>query len=172
VFDLDETLIHCLNEFEEEVEPCDAKIPIQMQTKIENAYIYIRPYLRECLEEANKHFEVVIFTAAHQRYADPIIDYIDPTNTLIQHRLYRDSCIEVIPKKKYLKDLRIFKNRPLSKIVIVDNAVYSFGSTLSNGIPIAPFFYDKEDIEFLHLIKYLRMLAKNDDVRKCNRKAF
>jgi CTD small phosphatase-like protein 2 len=52
----------------------------------------------------------------------------------------------------YVKDLRIFEpSRRLEDIVIVDNAVYSFGYQLENGIPIIPFYDDKKDEELLHL---------------------
>jgi len=50
----------------------------------------------------------------------------------------------------YIKDLRIIKNRSLKDIVIVDNAVYSFGFRLDNGIPIPSFYEDQKDEEMLH----------------------
>jgi len=51
-----------------------------------------------------------------------------------------------------VKDLRIFEHlRSLSDMVLVDNAVYSFGYQLENGIPIIPFYEDKDDEELLHL---------------------
>ena len=43
----------------------------------------IRPYALECLREANKHYEVAIFTAGYDWYANPIIDYLDPTGQLV-----------------------------------------------------------------------------------------
>ncbi len=72
----------------------------------------------------------------------------------------------------FIKDLRIIKNRNLRDVVIVDNAVYSFGLQLENGIPILPFYSDKGDQELLHLIYYLECLAKFKDVREQNRLAF
>lgn len=39
--------------------------------------------------QAHKYFEIVIFTAGVQDYADPLIDLIDP-NRLISRRHYRD----------------------------------------------------------------------------------
>ena len=68
--------------------------------------------------------------------------------------------------------MRIFKNRDLSDIVLVDNAVYSFGFQLSNGIPIIPFYNNQEDEELLHLINYLNTLSCFEDMRKQNEKAF
>lgn len=38
----------------------------------------IRPYALECLRTANKYYEVAIFTAGFDWYANPIIDYLDP----------------------------------------------------------------------------------------------
>jgi CTD small phosphatase-like protein 2 len=88
-------------------------------------------------------------------------------------RLYRDSCIRTADGV-YVKDLRIFENCiNLEDIVIVDNAVYSFGYQLENGIPIIPFYDDKEDEELLHLMQYLECLVKNGgDIREHNKRAF
>jgi CTD small phosphatase-like protein 2 len=99
-----------------------------------------------------------VFTASHQSYADVVLDYLDPNRELIEYRLYRDSCIKT-EEGVYIKDLRIIKNRNLKDVVIVDNAVYSFGYQLNNGIPILPFYDDKSDEEMLHLIYYLKCLS-------------
>ena len=57
-------------------------------------------------------------------------------------------------------------------MIIVDNAVYSFGSQLSNGIPITPFKDDKEDSEFLCLMNYLEAIKDEEDMRIPNKAAF
>lgn len=38
----------------------------------------IRPYTHEMLKEVNKYYEVAVFTASHEFYADEILNYIDP----------------------------------------------------------------------------------------------
>ena len=43
----------------------------------------IRPYALDCLKVANKYFEVAVFTAGHDWYANPVIDYLDPEGKLI-----------------------------------------------------------------------------------------
>ena len=90
------------------------------------AGINVRPYAIECLKEANKKYQVAVFTASHKFYADVVLDYLDPTGELIHYRMYRDSCFQT-EDGVYIKDLRIIKNRELRDMVIVDNAVYSFG---------------------------------------------
>lgn len=43
----------------------------------------IRPFAIECLKMANKYYEVAIFTAGYDWYANPIIDYLDPSKELV-----------------------------------------------------------------------------------------
>ena len=68
-----------------------------------------------------------------------------------------------------MKDLRIFDDRDLRYVVIVDNSVYSFAFQIDNGIPIIPFYNDKADEEMLHFVYYLNCLAGVEDVREQNR---
>ena len=121
IFDLDETLVHCV----ESVENCDATIEIQIPGgEAVRAGLNIRPFALECLTYAARHFEVAIFTASHQCYADVVLNLLDPTGTLISHRLYRDNCVQT--EGLFIKDLRILENWDLNDVVLVDNASYSF----------------------------------------------
>lgn len=71
-----------------------------------------------------------------------------------------------------MKDLRIIGNRRLEDLILVDNAVLCFALQLTNGVPILPFFTDKQDDELVHLLYYLESIAECDDVRVRNREAF
>lgn len=113
----------------------------------------------ECLEFAHRHFEVIVFTASHRAYADAVLDYLDPHQEFIDYRLYREHCVQT-KHKIYMKDLRVLANRDLRKVTIIDNHVYSFGFQLDNGIPILPFYSDKNDIELNLLISYFKKLLK------------
>lgn len=44
----------------------------------------------------------------------------------------------------FIKDLRIF-NIPLSDVVLIDNAAYSYFFQLDNGIPIIPYYHGEND---------------------------
>ncbi len=168
LFDLDETLAHCVRHKNLMKEP-DVFLNVPTPSgKILKAGFNIRPFCHEILECANKYFEVCVFTASNKEYADTILDYIDPTGQLIQHRFYRESCIKTTDNV-YIKDLRIFRNVPLKDIIIVDNAVYSFGAQLDNGIPITPFKEDPEDREFKYLIGHLQKCVQADDMREVNK---
>jgi len=169
IFDLDETLIHCN---ENANIPSDVILPIRFpHGDIIEAGINIRPYAVEALEELSKHFEIVVFTASHSCYANVVLDHLDPENKYIHHRLFRESCVTT-PEGLYIKDLRIFANRNLKDLVIVDNAMYSFGYQVENGIPIIPFYYNKSDRELKTLVPYLKSLYHVRDVRDVNIRSF
>ena len=77
VLDLDETLIHFTD-----------KKRVTDDENVPDEYFNIRPYCQKFLHEMNKHFELVIFTAGTQEYADWVLDQID-LRGWITHRLYR-----------------------------------------------------------------------------------
>ena len=134
--------------------------------------IFLRPGVRNFLEEVSKHFEVGIFTASVPEYADAAINYLDPENKFIKFRLYRNSCINVGDLVR-VKNLRILKNIPLKDIVLVDNNMYSFAPQLDNGILINSFFCDKKDDELENVLSYLiEFILPAEDVRKVNGEFF
>lgn len=168
IFDLDETLVHCVDDLTSNP---DVVLPITFPSgESVNAGINIRPYAREVLMEAIKYFEVIVFTASHKCYADVVLDYLDPAHELIHHRLYRENCLVI--EGVFMKDLRIFNNRRIQDLVIVDNAAYSFGYQLDNGIPIISWHDDPYDKELFNLMNYLKVLAQAEDVREVNRQIF
>jgi len=65
-------------------------------------------------------------------------------------------------------------------MLIVDNSVLSFLFQIDNGVPILPFYTNRQDEELLHLTFYLNCLAEQaleeklgtSDVRLQNREAF
>lgn len=113
----------------------------------------------------------MIFTASHEAYANQVIDLLDPEKEYISKRLFRKSCYET-KEKVLVKDLRIFENRNLKDIAIVDNSLYCYGFQLQNGIPVLPFYGDENDRELLELENFLVDLYGCDDFIGGIRRAF
>ena len=110
VLDLDETLVH----FEHR----------RMVYKV-------RPLCMKFLTDMAKLYEIVIFTAAHQTYANFILDKLDQDGSLIQHRLYRQHTTQI--KGAFIKDLNRL-GRPLERTLIIDNLKENFSRQKENGI--------------------------------------
>jgi CTD small phosphatase-like protein 2 len=106
----------------------------------------------------SQFFEIVIFTASHSCYANTILNILDPQNEFITYRMFRESCIET-EEGIFVKDLRIFANRNIGEIFIVDNACYSYAFQMSNGIPIIPFFFEENDTQLIELSNFLLSLV-------------
>jgi len=131
-----------------------------------------RPYVEKVLDHLSEMWEMVIFTAAEKTYADLILDQLDPERKYFRHRFYRENCIQ-IEEGVYVKDLRIFKDREVEDIVIVDNSILSFAFQLDNGVPICAFLAQNlTDQELLYLITYLDELVYHKDCRGPNKKTF
>lgn len=166
VLDLDETLVHCT------VEACDnadLTFPVEFHGMTYQVYVRLRPHLTEFLEKICKKFEVIVFTASQQVYADALLDLIDPDHKYIKHRMFRDSCLSV--EGNFLKDLNVL-GRDLKKSVLVDNSPHAFGYQVDNGIPIESWFDDRNDTELLKLERFLTTLHGVEDVRTVVRRTF
>lgn len=58
--------------------PADIVLPVDIEGRICNVYVVVRPGCLKFLYEMNRYYEVVIFTASLSKYADPLMDIIDP----------------------------------------------------------------------------------------------
>lgn len=58
----------------------------------------------------------------------------------------------------------------MKDLIIVDNAAYSFAFQIHNGLPIIPYYDNKQDSELKHLTHYLKSIISVKDVREVNKK--
>ena len=144
VLDLDETLVHYIEE--------------------ENrAYVQVRPYADYFLSEMGKYFEIVIFTAAAEDYADIVLNELDKNNS-IKFKLYRKHTEQI--NGIFIKDLSKL-GRDISKIIIIDNNKDNFSLQPENGLHIRSFLGDQNDDELYSLSEDLMKIvnSKKNDIR-------
>lgn len=168
VLDLDETLVH--SSFKK-VPKADFLVPVDIDGVVHTVYVLKRPFTDEFLAAASELFEIVLFTASLSKYADPLLDMLD-TNSTMDHRLFRDSCVQ--KDYCYVKDLSKL-GRKLEDCIIVDNSPQSYIFQPSNAIPIPSWFDDQSDTALRDLIPVLGHLASVKDVRsslQANRHSF
>lgn len=152
ILDLDETLIHYPEEHLKDLE-----------TKVNIEHVKVRPHAVEFLQQMALYFELGIFTAASQNYADPIIDLIDPYR-LVSHRLYRQHL--TLHNGKLIKDLSKI-GRDLSKLIMLDNLPENYILQPENGVYVKSWLGDQNDKCLLLLMSVFVYVATNsgDDVR-------
>lgn len=159
VLDLDETLVHCSFCPMDHYDYC---ISIIIEGVPYEVYVQKRPGVCEFLEEVQKKFIVVIFTASLSHYANPIIDLLCP-NLPESQRLFRESC--TLYDGLYVKDLGIFQ-KELSNIIIVDNNPCSFMFHQNNAVLSETWEGDRNDGELLnYILPLLEECIDAEDVR-------
>jgi TFIIF-interacting CTD phosphatase-like protein len=63
-----------------------------------------RPFLDDFLNKISKDFDIVVWTAGTQAYADCLLDALDGDQQRISRRLYRPQC-KLTPGGFYTKDM-------------------------------------------------------------------
>jgi len=157
VLDLDETLLHA----SVEMVPHDVSFVVDMESTKVPVFIKFRPHLMQFLKEVSRAFEVVIFTASLSRYANQVLDYIDPSGELFHHRLFREHCSQV--DGSFVKDLSLL-GRPVERVTIIDNSPVAYLFHPENAIPILSWFDDAHDKELLKLIPWMKKLSSSQHV--------
>lgn len=131
--------------------------------------IYFRPFLNEFIEEASELFDIVIFTASDQQYADKIIDRFDSWKA-IKRRYYRDKCD--IVDGVISKDLsKIVAEGKVMSTLMVENSSPVVVQR-DNLLEVSPWDgRDEEDQELVLLLDFLKKHAKVNssvtDFSKC-----
>lgn len=131
VLDLDETLVHF---------------------DVRRRIFKVRPLCIRFLEELSLLYEIVIFTAAHETYANFILDKLDPHNLFIRHRLYRQHTIQ--HNGTFIKDLSRL-GRSLERTLIIDNLKENFSKQKANGIECTTWTGSVSDRQLFVLMQFL-----------------
>ena len=79
MLDLDETLVH--SSFKPIADP-DFIIPVEIDGRVVDVYVLKRPLMDEFLDAIADRFEIVVFTASLSKYADPLLDLLDPQHII------------------------------------------------------------------------------------------
>ncbi|KAJ4398948.1 Nuclear envelope morphology protein 1 [Didymella pomorum] len=172
ILDLDETLIHSMakgGRFQ-----TGHMVEVKLQASVGAGgqiigpqvpilyYVHKRPFCDEFLKKISKWYNLIIFTASVQEYADPVIDWLEVERKYFAGRYYRQHC--TFRNGAYIKDLAQVEP-DLSKVMILDNSPMSYIFHEDNAIPIEGWISDPTDYELLHLIPLLEGLQYVTDVR-------
>ncbi|ODN73172.1 hypothetical protein, variant [Cryptococcus amylolentus CBS 6039] len=158
VLDLDETLLH--SSFKQ-LPAADYIVPVEIESQVHNVYVIKRPGVDRFLTEMARYYEIVVFTASLSKYADPVLDMLDP-HGVVSHRLFRESCYN--HKGNYVKDLSQL-GRDIHTSIIIDNSPASYIFHPNNAVPVSTWFSDPHDSELTDLVPFLADLSGVEDVR-------
>ncbi|SPN97540.1 related to nuclear envelope protein NEM1 [Cephalotrichum gorgonifer] len=167
IIDLDETLIHSMSKGGRM--STGHMVEVRLNTTLVGAggetsigplhpilyYVHKRPFCDDFLRRVCKWFNLVIFTASVQEYADPVIDFLEQERKFFSARYYRQHC--TYRQGAFIKDLSSVEP-DLSKVMILDNSPLSYMFHQDNAIPIQGWINDPTDSDLLHLVPFLEGL--------------
>ncbi|KAM0533344.1 hypothetical protein ACHAP6_003522 [Verticillium nonalfalfae] len=174
ILDLDETLIHSMSKGGRmstghmvEVRLNQTYVGAGGQTSLgpQHPILYWvnkRPYCDDFLRRICKWYNLVVFTASVQEYADPVIDWLESERKFFSARYYRQHC--TFRQGAFIKDLSSVEP-DLSRVMILDNSPLSYMFHQDNAIPIQGWINDPTDNDLLHLVPLLEGLQYVSDVR-------
>ncbi|GFH09222.1 uncharacterized protein HaLaN_04325 [Haematococcus lacustris] len=130
----------------------------------QGVFVVERPGLNDFLTTLAAFAEVIIYTAGLEDYAKPIIDAIDPTNSLFAGRIYREGTLRT-EYYQCVKDMARV-NRDLTRTVLVDDTPLAFLHQPCNGIPVLGFRGDPDDRLLMEaVLPLLQVLATEPDIK-------
>lgn len=133
----------------------------QIDDVVHYVYVAKRPGVDDFLLEMARHYEIVVYTASLNKYADVLLDLLDP-HRVVRTRLFRESCVYY--EGNYIKDLCLL-NRDLSQTIIIDNSPASYMFHPENAIDCSSFIDDPSDRELDVIGKFLVAVKDVGDVR-------
>jgi len=159
VLDLDETLVH--SSFKP-VNNANITLNVDIEGQICVIYVLVRPFVAEFLARMARHYEVVVFTASLSKYAEPLVERLDPERICV-YKLFREHC--TFFSNAFVKDLTRL-GRPMTDVIIVDNSPAAYLFQPENAMPAVSWYEDLNDEELPRLATLLERMAYEDDVRK------
>eukprot|EP01063_Lacrimia_lanifica_P027719 TRINITY_DN3931_c2_g1_i1.p3 TRINITY_DN3931_c2_g1~~TRINITY_DN3931_c2_g1_i1.p3 ORF type:complete len:224 (+),score=68.87 TRINITY_DN3931_c2_g1_i1:60-731(+) len=152
VLDMDETLIHT------KWEPTkDAEWVLDIGQKDgESTTIWVlkRPGLEAFLKRCCELFDVIIWTAGQQGYAEPIIRKIVDAAGVTVKSMFRDSCSPCLDGT-FVKDLQALGLGTCEAVALVDNTPSVAMLQPKNYIPIVSWYGDARDSALQQLFPLL-----------------
>lgn len=114
----------------------------------------------------HRHYELVIFTASLSKYAEPLVEILDPEH-LCSFKLFREHC--TFMNNAFVKDLTRL-GRPMPSLLILDNSPIAYMLQPENAMPIVSWYDDPNDRELPRTALILEKMAYEDDMRKVIRR--
>lgn len=166
VLDLDETLIHA----------SVTNLSYPAHFELGPYQVYKRPFLQDFLLEIGAHFEVAVWSSAHELYVAKVVEEIFPAEMDLAFvwagskcTVRRDFATDEYVSVKKLKKLKQL-GYPLEQIIMVDDSPEKMQDNYGNGVVVRPFYGDPKDTELPRLSKYLLALKAAENVRKIEKR--
>jgi len=165
VLDLDETLIHARENRLEHAE----------DFTVGPYFVYRRPHLDVFLQTAVEHFDVAVWTASGEQYAEQVVERLFHPGSLQfvwsskRCTTVRDWTTGNYTKLKSLSKIKR-KGYALESVIAIDDTYANYARSYGNLVMVREFSGDRSDDELLVLASYLKTLLPVTNIRKVEKR--
>lgn len=145
-------------------------------------HLYLRPFLSPFFQKIQTHFDLAVWSSASDEYVEAMVNTVFPKDIELEFVWGRSHCSLLVDKEnagryspdtqarhplygKKLKKVHKTFNRPLERILMVDDTSEKWQSNFGNAIYIKKFDGSEEDTELLKLTDFLISLKDSRDVQ-------
>jgi RNA polymerase II subunit A small phosphatase-like protein len=177
ILDIDETLIHATKE----------QLNQKHDFKIEDYYVYKRPFLDEFISEIKLSFKIGIWSSASDQYVERIVqeifdeeyplEFIWGSSRCVYRRNYRLDELRLVGHSNashyhYVKPLKKLKRQgyDIERMLIIDDSPHKCQDNYGNAIYPKEFKGGKDDNELKYLLNYLEILKNKSNLRSIEKR--
>ncbi|XP_024523793.1 probable phosphatase PSR2 [Selaginella moellendorffii] len=132
ILDLDNTLVYAHKDL---VSSVDFSMEFDDDAPL---HIMKRPGIDEFLGKVSKVYDIVVFSAAQEKYVNLVVDHLDPTGGLVSRRLHGGNCV-VLKDGTKVKNLDHVGFRDFKRVVALDDII-DFYQGHQESVVVAPKF--------------------------------
>ena len=168
ILDLDETLLYAT------VEELDRSADF----RLEEYHVYLRPHLSEFLNLCVGRFDVAVWTASSQDYAEAVVERLFGSIDTLAFLWARRRCTRrydwEMHEQYWVKDLKKvrLKGYPLERVLVVDDTPRKHERNYGNLVHVQKYTGELDDDELLHLGRYLVALDEVENVRTIEKRGW
>ena len=124
----------------------------------------LRPGIFEFLDEIQNYYEIILFAASSQDYAETLIENIEEKKKYFDYKFYRQH--NIVIENDFVKDLSRI-GRDIDKMIIVDNMSQNYRLHKRNGINIKGFWGENLCDRILYNLKdiLINIIKEGGDLR-------
>ena len=126
----------------------------------ESYYFYLRPLVVDFLKEVQRHFKIIVWSAAGKDYVNAVVKNLFIGNNIFPYLVLTSEDCQYATNHNYQihKPLTVvtnYINCSIDQILIVDNIAFNFHEDEDNGIHIPDYYGGNNDIVLKYLLRHL-----------------
>lgn len=141
-------------------------------------HVYKRPHVEAFVRELLAEHRVAVWTSGSASYAATLVPHLFPDPQVLAFVWGSERCTRCFDAERHeyysLKDMKKVRKLgyDLDRVVVIDDTPQKHQRNYGNLVRVRPFTGQAQDDELLHLMQFLRWLARQGDIRQVEKRGW